>query len=649
MEKEKEINLQEAIKNTVEENLKKESDEIKNSEEKVEKNTEKSEKNEKQIISKKTSLNQKKVDPKNFVWFKDLNKAFNENEKIHKARLNCFNKIDSNKKGWVRFTPLGGLDEIGGNCAVLETEDSAIIIDCGMSFPNEDMHGVDILIPDFSYLREIRHKIKGLIITHGHEDHIGAVPYLFKEMQFPIYGTSLPLAMIENKFKEHKIHQYKSYFRSVKKRHPIQIGDFKVEWIHMTHSIVDSSALAIQTPVGTIIHTGDFKIDNTPIDGYPPDLHRLAYYGEKGVLALFSDSTNSYKPGITPSESVVGKTFEDLFMKTKGRVIMSTFSSNIHRVYQAIEQGIKFGRKVCIIGRSMEQNLNVAMDLGYIKLPRDIFIDPYEIGKYQDEEILIITTGSQGESMSALYRMAIDEHRHVKIKEGDQIIISAKAIPGNEPTVSQLINFLMKKGAKVAYHEFSEIHVSGHASQEEQKLMLRLVKPKYFFPVHGEYNHLMKHKETSLQAGMKEENVFIMEDGEQWEITPKRVRKVKNVKVGKIYIDNQINEQIENDVVIDRQKLANEGIIMIVAQVDKQNKKLIGRPRVSTYGIIADKDDKAFAKEMEELLVNYIDHAKDYVYEKNRIFENELRNVIRKHVFRKTKKYPTIVPMVYFM
>jgi len=640
MEKEKkEITLDEAIKNTLEENLKKD------------KPTEKStaQKNGKRNNNYKPLQPQKNTNEKNFVWFKDLNKAFNENEKIHHARLSCFNKIDSNKKGWVRFTPLGGLDEIGGNCAVLETEDSAIIIDCGMSFPSEDMHGVDILIPDFSYLREIRHKIKGLIITHGHEDHIGAVPYLFKEMQFPIYGTSLPLAMIENKFKEHKIHQYKSYFRSVKKRHPIQIGDFKVEWIHMTHSIVDSSALAIQTPIGTLIHTGDFKIDHTPIDGYPPDLHRLAYYGEKGVLALFSDSTNSYKPGVTPSESVVGKTFEDLFMKTKGRVIMSTFSSNIHRVYQAIEKGIKFGRKVCIIGRSMEQNLNVAMDLGYIKLPRDIFIDPYEIGKYQDHEVLIITTGSQGESMSALYRMAIDEHRHVKIKEGDQIIISAKAIPGNEPTVSQLINFLMKKGAKVAYHEFSEIHVSGHASQEEQKLMLRLVKPKYFFPVHGEYNHLMKHRETAISTGMDEKNIFVMEDGEQWEITPKKVRKVKNVKVGKIYIDNQINEQIETDVVIDRQKLANEGIIMIVAQVDKKNKKLIGRPRVTTYGIIADKEDKAFAKEMEDLLINYINHAKDYVYEKNRIFENELRNVIRKHVFRKTKKYPTIVPMVYFM
>ena len=637
------VNLEQAIKNTVEENLK--SEEVENK--KIEN------KNEEKKVKKnnlKNNLQQpKKIDSKNFVWFKDLNKAFNENEKIHKARLTCFNKIDHNTKGWIRFTPLGGLDEIGGNCAVLETENSAIIIDCGMSFPSEDMHGVDILIPDFTYLKEIRHKIKGLVITHGHEDHIGAVPYLFKELQVPIYGTSLPLAMIENKFKEHKMLEYKSYFRSVKKRVPIQIGDFKVEWIHMTHSIIDASSLAIQTPVGTIIHTGDFKIDHTPIDGYAPDLHRLAYYGEKGVLALFSDSTNSYKPGVTPSESVVGKTFDDLFMRTKGRVIMSTFSSNIHRVYQAIERGIKYGRKVCIIGRSMEQNLNVAMDLGYIKLPKDIFIDPYEIGKYQDHEILIITTGSQGESMSALYRMAIDEHRHVKIKEGDQIIISAKAIPGNEPTVSQLINFLMKKGAKVAYQDFSEIHVSGHASQEEQKLMLRLTKPKYFFPVHGEYNHLMKHRETAISVGIPEENIFVMEDGEQWEITPKKVKKVKDVPVGKIYIDNQINEQIEDDVVIDRQKLASDGIIMVVAQVDKKNKKLIARPRVTTYGIIADKEDKAFAKEMEELLTNYIDHAKDYVYEKNRIFENELRNVIRKHVFRKTKKYPTIVPVIYFM
>ena len=591
---------------------------------------------------------QRQVNPKNFVWFKDLKKGFLENEKIHAQRLNTENKLDKEKKGWVRFTPLGGLDEIGGNCAVLETENSAVIIDCGMSFPTEDMHGVDILIPDFTYLREIRHKLKALIITHGHEDHIGAVPYLFKEMQLPIYGTALPLAMIENKFNEHKMREYTSYFRAVKKRRPIKIGDFYIEWIHMTHSIIDASSLAIQTPAGTIFHTGDFKIDHSPVDGYPADLQRIAYYGEKGILALFSDSTNSYKPGITPSESVVGPTFEAIFKESKGRVIMSTFSSNIHRVYQAIDWGIKFNRKVCIIGRSMEKNLDVAMDLGYIKLPKDIFIDAHEIAKYPDEEVLIVTTGSQGESMSALYRMAIDEHRHVKLKEGDQIILSAKAIPGNEPGVSELINYLMKKGAKVAYQDFSEIHVSGHAAQEEQKLMLRLTQPKFFLPVHGEYNHLIRHKKTAESVGINDRNIFIMQDGEQWEISRTRVRKVKNVKVGKVYIDNQINKEITDDIVIDRQKLANDGIVIIIAQVDVKNKKLINRPKVTTYGLVSDKEDNNFAKEMEEVLLNYIKHAKPYVFEKNRAFENELRGVVRKHIFRSMKKYPTIVPTIFF-
>ncbi|MEO1942511.1 MAG: ribonuclease J [Campylobacterales bacterium] len=581
---------------------------------------------------------------KGFVWFKDLNRAFQENEKIHQQRLTSFNKNRS--KGWVKFTPLGGLDEIGGNCAVLETENSAIIIDCGMSFPKEDLHGVDILIPDFSYLREIRPKIKGLVITHGHEDHIGAVPYLFKEMQVPIYGTSLPLGMIRHKFREQRMSQYEKYFRSVKKRHPIQIGDFKVEWIHMTHSIVDSSSLAIQTPAGTIIHTGDFKIDHTPIDGYPPDLHRLAYYGEQGVLALFSDSTNSYKPGVTPSERVVGKTFENIFLQANGRIIMSTFSSNIHRVYQAIQAAQKFNRKVAIIGRSMEQNLNLAMELGYIKFDPSIFIEPWEISKYPDNEVLIVTTGSQGESMSALYRMAVGEHRQVRLKEGDQIIISAKAIPGNEPAVSELINYLLKQGAKVAYQEFSEIHVSGHASQEEQKLMLRLVKPKYFFPVHGEFNHLVRHKETALETGIPEENIFIMEDGEQWEITPKRVRKVGKVKVGKIFIDNQLNEEIESDIVADRQKLAEEGIVIIVAQVDKKSRKLMSRPRVVTYGIIPDREDVSFSKEMEEMLINYLEHAKEQIFSRPRNMEDEIKKIVKKHMYRRTKKYPTIVPMI---
>jgi len=377
------------------------------------------------------------------TWNADLRKAYIVNEKSHKNRLNPHNKLNLSTNAKIRITPLGGLGEIGGNMMVIETEKSAIIVDVGMSFPDEDMHGVDILIPDFTYIREIKDKIEAVVITHGHEDHIGAMPYLYKEMQFPIYGTSLPLEMIGSKFDEHKMKEYRKLFNPVEKRIPIKIGDFEVEWIHITHSIIDSSSLAITTEAGTIIHTGDFKIDHTPIDGFPTDLHRFAHYGEKGVLLLMSDSTNSHSPGFTKTEKTVGPTFDRLFSTSKGRVIMSTFSSNIHRVAQAIEHGIKYGRKICVIGRSMEKNLDIAMSLGYIKFPRDQFIDAHEVNKYADKEVLIVTTGSQGESMSALYRMSIHEHRHIKIKPGDQIILSAKAIPGNEASVSAIINHLL--------------------------------------------------------------------------------------------------------------------------------------------------------------------------------------------------------------
>ncbi|HIE35093.1 MAG TPA: MBL fold metallo-hydrolase, partial [Campylobacterales bacterium] len=335
-------------------------------------------------------------------WYRDIKKAIEANEKIQKQRLNSDYRINLQSKGKVRITPLGGLGEIGGNITVIETQKSAIVIDVGMSFPTEDMHGVDILVPDFSYLREIKDKIDGIVITHAHEDHIGAVPYLFKEMQFPIYGTPLPLGMIANKFDEHNMRSYKSYFRFVEKRKPIKVGDFEIEWIHITHSIIDASALAITCEAGTIFHTGDFKIDHTPIDGYPTDLQRIAYYGERGILALLSDSTNSHNPGITKSEASVGPTFDLLFSKAKGRVIMSTFSSNIHRVYQAIDHAMKYNRKVCVIGRSMERNLETAMQLGYINLPQSIFIEAHELNRYSDDEILIVTTGSQGETMSAL-------------------------------------------------------------------------------------------------------------------------------------------------------------------------------------------------------------------------------------------------------
>ena len=453
----------------------------------------------------------------NEPWQKAMEEAIAQNKLIHEERLHPLK--DANRSDeTVRITPLGGLGEIGANMTVFETNTSAIIVDVGMSFPEESMLGVDILIPDFDYVRKIKNKIKGIIITHAHEDHIGAMPYFFKEFQFPIYATPLPLGMISNKFEEHGLKAERSYFRPVQKRQLYQIGDFEVEFIHITHSIIDASALAITTKAGTIIHTGDFKIDHTPIDGYPTDLNRLACCGDRGVMLVMSDSTNSHKEGISKSESSVGKTFDMIFSSCKGRVIMSTFSSNIHRVYQAIERGVKYGRKVCVIGRSMERNLFTAMELGYVNLDKKIFVDADQVSKYPDNEVLIVTTGSQGETMSALYRMATDEHKYIKIKSTDQVIISAKAIPGNESSVSTVLNYLLKSGAKVAYQDFSEIHVSGHASIEEQKLMLRLIKPKFFLPVHGEYNHIVKHKETAMECGIEEKNIYLMNDGDQMEV-----------------------------------------------------------------------------------------------------------------------------------
>ncbi|MFK0463375.1 ribonuclease J [Campylobacter jejuni] len=581
-------------------------------------------------------------------WQIALAECIEANRVSHENRLHPL-KYNNSSEHKVRITPLGGLGEIGGNISVFETNKDAIIVDIGMSFPDGTMHGVDIIIPDFDYVRKIKDKIRGIVITHAHEDHIGAVPYFFKEFQFPIYATPLALGMISNKFEEHGLKAERKWFRPVEKRRVYEIGEFDIEWIHITHSIIDASALAIKTKAGTIIHTGDFKIDQTPIDGYPTDLGRLAHYGEEGVLCLLSDSTNSYKEGYTKSESSVGPTFDQIFARTKGRVIMSTFSSNIHRVYQAITYGLKYGRKVCVIGRSMERNLYTTMELGYIKLDRKIFIDADEVSKYKDNEVLIVTTGSQGETMSALYRMATDEHKFIKIKPTDQVIISAKAIPGNEASVSAVLDYLLKAGAKVAYQEFSEIHVSGHASIEEQKLMLTLTKPKFFLPVHGEYNHITKHKETAMKCGIPERNIYLMSDGDQVELCQKYVKRIKTVKTGKVFVDNQINKQIADDVVIDRQKLADSGIVVIIAQIDKATKTLINKPRVFSYGLVADKHDHAFSKDMAEVLGQFFINVKDEVLNDPRFLENQIRQVLRKHIFRKIKKYPTIVPTIFVM
>jgi len=579
----------------------------------------------------------------------EMRAAILENEQVQQERMNPWKRIDLNAKGKLRFTPLGGLGEIGGNIAVLETEKDAIIIDVGMSFPDETMHGVDILVPDFSYLHAIKDKIRGIVITHAHEDHIGAVPYLFKELRFPLYGTPLALAMIGNKFDEHGLQAEKKHFHYITKRRQYEIGEFKVEWMHVTHSIIDSCALAIETPVGTLIHTADFKIDHTPIDGYTTDLHRFAHYGSRGVLCLLSDSTNSHNPGFTKSESVVGKTFDTLFEQAKGRVIMSTFSSNVHRIFQAMERGVKHGRKICVIGRSMERNIETTRRLGYIDIDDKYFIEAHEVNKYKESEILVVTTGSQGETMAALSRMATDEHRHIKLKPTDTVIISASAIPGNEASVSKLMNLLLKAGVTVRYKEFSDIHVSGHASQEEQKLILRLVQPKFFLPVHGEYNHINTHAKTAASCGVDERNMLLMSDGDQIEITTKYIKKVRTVKAGKRYIDNQNNKEIYADVVDDRQKLSTEGIVNIIAQISTQSGQLADKPVVTSHGLVPDREDKKFASDIEQLLAQYLATSKIEKSANSKVIEDDIRGAVRKHILKRYKKYPIIIPTVFLV
>ncbi|MGL2526008.1 ribonuclease J [Helicobacter pylori] len=576
-------------------------------------------------------------------FHKELKKGVEANNKIQVEHLNPHYKMNLNSKASVKITPLGGLGEIGGNMMVIETPKSAIVIDAGMSFPKEGLFGVDILIPDFSYLHQIKDKIAGIIITHAHEDHIGATPYLFKELQFPLYGTPLSLGLIGSKFDEHGLKKYRSYFKIVEKRCPIGVGEFIIEWIHITHSIIDSSALAIQTKAGTIIHTGDFKIDHTPVDNLPTDLYRLAHYGEKGVMLLLSDSTNSHKSGTTPSESTIAPAFDTLFKEAQGRVIMSTFSSNIHRVYQAIQYGIKYNRKIAVIGRSMEKNLDIARELGYIHLPYQSFIEPNEVAKYPDNEVLIVTTGSQGETMSALYRMATDEHRHISIKPNDLVIISAKAIPGNEASVSAVLNFLIKKEAKVAYQEFDNIHVSGHAAQEEQKLMLRLIKPKFFLPVHGEYNHVARHKQTAIACGVPEKNIYLMEDGDQVEVGPAFIKKVGTIKSGKSYVDNQSNLSIDTSIVQQREEVASAGVFAATIFVNKNKQALLESSQFSSLGLVGFKDEKHLIKEIQGGLEVLLKSSNAEILNNPKKLEDHTRNFIRKALFKKFRKYPAII------
>lgn len=550
-----------------------------------------------------------------------------------------------NEKAKVRIIPLGGINEIGKNITVIEYKNDIVVIDCGLKFPDEDMFGIDLVIPDISYLLKNKDKIRGIFLTHGHEDHIGALPYVLRQLNVPVYGTKLTLGIVETKLKEHGLLSSTELVR-VKPRDVIKLNSVSVEFIKTNHSIADSVAIAIHTPLGVVLHTGDFKIDYTPIDGEPMDFARFAEIGKRGVLAMMADSTNVEKPGYTMSEKVVGESFARLFSKAKGRIIIATFASNVHRIQQIIDAARVYDRKVAVSGRSMENIVAVAAELGYLEFEKDILISVDQINKYPNDKVVIITTGSQGEPMSALARMASSEHRKINIVEGDTVIISATPIPGNEKLVSKVINQLFQKGAEVIYKSLAEIHVSGHACQEELKLMQSLVKPKFFIPVHGEYRHLKQHGELAISLGTPEENVLIPENGGVIEVTRNNIRRNGSVNAGQVFVDGLGVGDVGNIVLRDRKHLSQDGILTVVVTLSKENNSIIAGPDIISRGFV-------YVRESEGLM----DGAKDIVKDVLRECEEsnitdwaslkaKVRDELRSYLYEKTKRKPMILPII---
>ena len=549
------------------------------------------------------------------------------------------------KKEKLKIIPLGGLLEIGKNITVFEYENDIILVDCGLAFPEDDMLGIDLVIPDLTYLEKNKEKIRGLVITHGHEDHIGSIPYLLKQINVPIYATKLTIGLIEHKLEEHKL------LRSAKLNvvNPGQIVDFgtmQVEFIRTTHSIPDACSLAIHTPVGVVVHTGDFKIDYTPIDGEMMDFGRLAELGNRGVLALMSDSTNSERKGYTMSESTVGEVLDKLFINCTKRIVVATFSSNVHRVQQIVNSAVKYGRKVAICGRSMINTIETARKFGYIKVPDNIFIDIDMIKSYPDDRLTIITTGSQGETMSALTRMASGEHKKVQITPNDLIIISANPIPGNENAVSKVIDDLMKIGAEVVYNALEDIHVSGHACQEEQKLMISLIKPKYFIPVHGEYRQLIAHSETAKKVGVEPENIFIMTNGRVLELNEYEAKLAGTVPVGRVMVDGLGVGDVGNIVLRDRQRLSQDGLIIIVLTMDSQTGTVVAGPDVLSRGFVYVRDSENLMEEIKKLLRAKIDEFEEKHITDWATIKSLLREELRDYIYKKTKRDPMILPII---
>lgn len=548
------------------------------------------------------------------------------------------------KKNKLKVIPLGGMEEIGKNIIVFEYGDNIIVVDCGLAFPEDEMLGIDLVIPDITYLEKNAEKVHGIVVTHGHEDHIGALPYVLKRLPVPIYGTELTLGLIENKLSEHELTEPVD-LRKIKAGQTIQLGPFKIEFIHTTHSIADAVALAIDTPVGMVFHTGDFKIDQTPIEGDPINLARMAELGKKGVLLLISDSTNVERPGYTMSEKTVGETFDSVFRGAGGRIIVASFASNIHRVQQIVNSATKYGRKVALVGRSMLNVVRTAVKLGYLSFPEDTIIDIDRINKLKPEQVVIITTGSQGEPMSALARIASSTHKKVEITEGDLVIISANPIPGNEKFVYRVINDLFKQGADVIYDSLAETHVSGHAKQEELKLMHRLIKPKFFMPAHGEYRMLKKHARLAMSLGMDEKNIFIMQNGKVLELSRKTATLNGSVPSGSILVDGLGVGDVGDVVLRDRKILSEDGLIVVVATVDPKGNLLAGI-EVMSRGFVYVKESEELIEEVrniarEVLLKSINKKGNNYSGSKNAI-KDELSNFL----YRKTMRRPMIIPVI---
>jgi len=547
-------------------------------------------------------------------------------------------------KGILSVIPLGGLEEIGLNMTVFQYNSDMIVVDAGLMFPEEDMLGVDFVIPDFSYVVENKDKLRGIIITHGHEDHTGALPFLLKEVNVPVYTTSLTAGMIREKLKESGI---RAEIYTVRPREKLSLGEFEIEFMRVTHSIVDGVGLGITTPVGRIIHTGDFKLDPTPVDGELMDLHKFTEYGEKGTLLLLSDSTNAEKGGFTFSEKEVRRVFEDIFAKTHGRIIIATFASNIHRIQQAIDVAVMFGRKVFLCGKSMVANAQIALELGYLKIPPGTWLRIEELNKISDDKVVIITTGSQGEPMSVLSKIATGEHKHIKVKQGDTVILSAKMIPGNERSIGRIINHLFKRGAEVIYEKVSEVHVSGHASKEELKLILNLIKPKYFMPIHGEFRHLMYHAKLAEKVGIPRENIFILENGEVLEINQQGIaRKNGQVNAGRIFIDGKLMGNLESMVLRDRMRLAHDGIVLILLAVEKTTGRIITGPEIISRGFIFEETSQEIIDEVREVVTKVIQSVEHDLISDTTLLQTKIRDTLKKYLRDTMGRRPMIMPVV---